>query len=430
MIGSGYVGLVTGACLSDFNHQITCVDINKNIIDKLNNGQVHKYEPGLKELINKNLNKNLFFSFDINQTIKNNDIIFIAVGTPTNKSGKVDLSFINIVIDTIIKNLNSYKIIVIKSTVPPGTSIEIINKFNSMNVDKKKYDIVTNPEFLREGAAIGDFMIPDRIIIGTESEKAKKYMNDIYKSFFLRDIPIIYTNHNTSELIKYSTNAFLAMKISFINEISLLCKIIDADINTISKSLGLDGRISPKFLHPSPGFGGSCFPKDVLGLKQIFEENDIDTKIIKNILNSNQQHKKNILNIFLKLFKNKIQDKLITVLGLSFKPRTDDIRESPAITVLHELLKKEVIVHAYDPEANENMMQLFPDIKYFDNVYDAIKNSDGIILLTEWNELRSLSPCKVKSIMNGNIFMDTRNIYNPKDWIDEGFNFTNLGRLK
>ena len=429
-IGSGYVGLVSGACIADFDHNVICMDIDREKIEKLKQGIIPIYEPGLSELIKKNTKLNrLKFTTNLKQAINKSDVIFLAVGTPSDDSGKVEMKYLFNAIDNILRYLNSYKVIVIKSTVPPGTACQLKDKLNEKNINKKFYDIVSNPEFLREGSAIKDFMIPDRIVIGSESKKAIKLVENIYQPLFLRDIPLVITNHETAELIKYATNAFLATKISFINEIALLCTKMNADIKTISQSLGLDGRISSKFLHPGPGFGGSCFPKDVSGLLSIINSFHLKGNVINSVLKTNNQQKQYMFDMFKHMLSNNLRGKKISVLGLAFKPNTDDIRESPSIVIIEQLIANDAIVYGYDPEACDNMKLIFPNVNFSDNLDYVLKDSEGAILLTEWNSLRSLNPNKIKKVMKSNKFMDCRNIYNPKEWIDEGFIFKNIGRI-
>ena len=428
-IGSGYVGLVSGACISDFNHSVICMDIDKNKIKKLSNGQIPIFEPGLTELINKNFNKKrLSFTSNLEFSINNSDVIFLSVGTPSDNNGDVDLTYIFEAIQNILKYLKTYKIFVIKSTVPPGTASKVKNIFKQNNIDRNLYDVVSNPEFLREGSAIKDFMIPDRIVIGSSSEKAIDKIKKIYQPLFLRDIPLIETNHETAELIKYATNAFLATKISFINEIALLCLSLNADVKTISRSLGLDGRISSKFLHPGPGFGGSCFPKDVSGLLALMRSKQIDGDVVSSVLKTNDKQKHKMFEIFSSLLNHDLKGKKISVLGLSFKPNTDDIRESSSIVIIEKLILAGADVFGYDPESCKNMKRIFPSIYFSNNFNKVIENSEGAILLTEWNTLRSLNPKKMKNLMKNLIFMDCRNIYSPQDWIEEGFTFKNIGR--
>ena len=429
-IGSGYVGLVSGACIADFGHDVLCMDIDKNRIEQLKEYKIPIFEPGLSELLKKNcIEKKISFTSSIKKAVTNSEVIFIAVGTPSDINGEVNLKYIFDAIKNIIPFIQSYKIIVIKSTVPPGTAKKVKQYIKDFKLNENLYDIVSNPEFLREGSAIKDFMIPDRIVIGSNSTKAINLVQDIYEPLFLRDTPVIKTTHETAELIKYSTNAFLATKISFINEIALLCSKLDADVKTISNALGLDGRISPKFLHPGPGFGGSCFPKDVIGLLKIMNEYGLSGNIVDAVLKTNFDQKQYIFNIFYGLLDNDVKNKKISILGLSFKPNTDDIRESPALLIIEKLLSNGADVYGYDPEACQNMKEIFPEVNFTNDLQKVLLNSEGAILLTEWNDLRTLNPRNLKKLMKTKIFMDCRNIYNPFDWTNEGFKFENIGRL-
>ena len=429
-IGTGYVGLVSGACIADFNHQVICMDMDKNKIKDLNNGKIPIYEPGLSELVNKNVKEDrLKFTTNLEDAISNSDIIFIAVGTPSDVDGRVDMKYIYQAINNISKYIKSYKIIVIKSTVPPGTASEVKSILNKNKLNEDLYDVVSNPEFLREGSAIKDFMIPDRIVIGSLEKKAIDKVKSIYQPMFLRDIPLVETNHETAELIKYSTNAFLATKITFINEISLLCRELNADVNTISTALGLDGRISPKFLHPGPGFGGSCFPKDVLGLFNLMISNKINGNLISSVLKTNNEQKELMFSILKKYIKD-LKGKKISVLGLAFKPNTDDVRESASIVIIEKLLSEGAVVYGYDPEGCENMKKIFPQIVCSTDLNETLIDSNGAILITEWNSLRSLNAKKVGKLMKDKVFIDCRNIFNSKDWTDVGFIFENLGRIE
>jgi UDPglucose 6-dehydrogenase len=431
VIGSGYVGLVTGTCLADFGHQVNCVDIDEFKIDMLNTGGIPIYEPGLKELVERNSEQNrLYFSTDIALHISSAEVVFIGVGTPSDEDGKVDMTYVESVVKTISENIDGYTVIVTKSTVPPGTAQKITKMLLEFGCAKEEFDVVSNPEFLREGSAIGDFMIPDRIVIGANTERAFEVMRDVYRPLFLRETPIIETNPETSELIKYASNGFLAVKISFINEIALICDKIGADIFTVSRAMGLDGRISPKFLHAGPGYGGSCFPKDTLGLMGIANSVGVDTKLIQATVERNNAQKLEMVNKFKSLMNNKIDGKKIAILGLTFKPRTDDMRESPSLVIIKELLNMNANIYAYDPEGIPNAKLIYPDINYVDSIDDAIDAADGAILVTEWHELRSLDPQYVKDKMKSPNFLDCRNIYNPEEWRSIGFKFDNIGRLK
>ena len=428
IIGTGYVGLVTGAGISEFGHDVTCVDINKNKINQLNLGEIPIYEPELKSIVKRNKSKDrLKFSSDINEAIKESEIIIIAVGTPEGSDGDSDLSAIENVAKRIGKNLNNYKIICTKSTVPVGTGkkIEEIIRANSKSV---KFDYVSNPEFLREGAAVRDFLIPDRIVIGSRSTKAFKIMQDVYRPLFLNETPIINTSIETAEMIKYASNAFLALKISYINEIANLCDSVGADVHVVSKAMGQDGRISPKFLHPGPGFGGSCFPKDTLALANSGKKNNVKMNTIEAAIKTNNEQKLRMVTKLKTLLNNNINNKIITVLGLAFKPQTDDIRDSASTIIIPKLIKEGAIINTYDPVAMDNFKKLKYKINYFNNWQDAAKDADALLLLTEWNEFRGIDLSKLKLLLKTPIVLDSKNILSIQNLHSLGFKFDNVGR--
>mgnify|MGYP001425573920 CR=1 FL=1 len=431
IIGTGYVGLVTGVGLSEFGNRVICADIDQNKILELKSGNIPIYEPGLEEILNRNVKGGrLSFSSDIPLSIKKSEVIIIAVGTPQRSDGNADLQYINAVIDAINKNLNNYKVICTKSTVPIGTGKEIISKLKKTFIEDKDFNYVSNPEFLREGSAIKDFLWPDRIIIGTNSEEAFKTMCEIYRPLYINKNPIKHTTVETAEMIKYASNSFLALKISYINEIASLCESVGADIHDVASAMGQDGRISDKFLHPGPGFGGSCFPKDLKSLLIIAEKNNIAMETLNAAINANKNQKKKIGAKLEKLISNNFKDKKIAILGLSFKANTDDVRESASIDLIKFILNKGGLVRAYDPIANQSMVKLFDEISYFDDVYDAIKGSYALVIMTEWNEFRSLDLPKIKKIMSGNHILDARNIVNMVELSKLGFNYDNIGRIK
>ena len=428
IIGTGYVGLVTGAGISEFGHEVTCVDIDKNKIKKLNLGEIPIYEPELKSIVKRNKSKErLKFSDNINEAIKEAEIIIIAVGTPQGDNGYSDLTAIENVAKRIGENLNNYKIICTKSTVPVGTGkkIEEIIRLNSKSI---KFDYVSNPEFLREGAAVRDFLIPDRIVIGSHSKKAFKIMEDVYRPLFLNETPIINTNVETAEMIKYASNAFLALKISYINEIANLCDSVGADIHVVSKAMGQDGRISPKFLHPGPGFGGSCFPKDISALANSGKKNNVKMNTIEAAIKTNNEQKLRMVSKLRSLLNNKLKNKTIAVLGLAFKPQTDDIRDAASTIIIPKLIKEEAIINTYDPVAMENFKSLKLNINYFNNWEDAVKGADALLLLTEWNEFRGIDLSKLKFLLKTPIVLDTKNILSIHNLHSLGFKFDNVGR--
>ena len=428
IIGTGYVGLVTGAGISEFGHDVTCVDIDKNKIQKLNLGEIPIYEPELETIIKNNKSKGkLNFSTDINKAIKNSQIIFIAVGTPMSKNGDSDLSAIENVAKIIGANLNSYKVICTKSTVPVGTGKKIEEIIKSIN-KSIEFDYVSNPEFLREGAAVKDFLVPDRVVIGSSSQKAFEIMQDVYRPLYLNETPIVNTNVETAEMIKYASNAFLALKISYINEIANLCELVGADVHVVSKTMGQDGRISSKFLHPGPGFGGSCFPKDTMALANAGKKNKIKMNTVEAAIKTNNEQKLRMVDKLKSLLDNKIKDKTITVLGLAFKPKTDDIRDAASTIIIPKLINEGAIINTYDPVAMDNFKSLKYKINYFDNWQDAVKGADALILLTEWNEFRGIDLLELKSLLKEPIVLDTKNILSIKKLNSIGFSYDNVGR--
>ena len=429
VIGTGYVGLVSGACLSEFGNKVICSDIDKDKIKKLNNGIIPIYEPGLKELVDKNiLSKRLVFSFDVEKAIKDSQIVIIAVGTPSNSNGEADLSAVDSVIIKILDNINSYKIICIKSTVPIGTGVKISKFIKSKLKENQNVDYVSNPEFLREGSAVRDFLWPDRVVIGTESSKAFSIMRDIYRPLYINKNPILETSVTSAEVIKYASNAFLALKISYINEVANLCDVVGADIHDISKGMGLDGRISNKFLHPGPGFGGSCFPKDISALLKYSKKNNTKLGTVESAIKANSNQKEKMILKLKSLLKNDFEGKTIAILGLAFKQNTDDVRESPAISMIQGIIDNKGLVNAYDPIASYNMGKYFPDINYFNSIEKAVNKTHAIVIMTEWNEFRSLNFKKLKKSMEYPAVLDTRNITNIQNLIDLGFKYSTVGR--
>lgn len=433
VIGTGYVGLVTGTCLSEFGMNVICMDKDTNKINMLNNLEIPIYEPGLLEIVKKNYTSNrLSFTSDIEYVVKNTTTIFIAVGTPPKEDGSADLSYVLAAAKEIAQYLDSYHVIVNKSTVPVGTARKvketISNELKKLNKNIE-FDVVSNPEFLREGAAVRDFMHPDRIVIGVESKRAEEVMKSIYSVLYLINRPFVITNLETAELIKYASNAFLATKISFINEMANLCECVNADINHVSLAMGLDGRIGKYFLHPGPGYGGSCFPKDTLALAKIARDNGSKSAIIEAVVEVNKLQKIKMIKKIEKIIKN-FDGKTIAVLGLSFKPETDDIRESPSLVVIKELINRGCKIKAYDPVAIENTQGEIPNsqIEYTQDEYNACENSDAVVIMTEWNQFRYLNLDKIKSIMKVPIFFDFRNIYDPKILKEKGFIYDGVGR--
>ena len=431
IIGTGYVGLVTGVGMAEFGNQVICTDIDKTKIDNLNSGILPIYEPGLEEIIKKNVKYNrLSFSSNVKESIIESDVIVIAVGTPEAENGQADMSFVLSVAETISNNLNSYKLVVTKSTVPIGSGKRIVDLINDRVNNQKLFDYVSNPEFLREGSALKDFLWPDRVIIGTDSEKAYGIMRNVYRPLYINKNPITRTSIETAEMIKYASNSFLALKISYINEIANLCEAVGADVHKVANAMGQDGRISDKFLHPGPGFGGSCFPKDLEALLSISEDNNVKMKTVEAAIIANNNQKKRMVKKLINLFKENIKNKKIAILGLAFKANTNDIRESSSINMIKSLVSKGVSINAYDPIANNEMGKIINNINYFDNLYDAVNNVDAVVVMTEWNEFRSLDLKKIKSKMSGNVFLDTRNIISMEELSSIGFVYDNVGRIK
>jgi UDPglucose 6-dehydrogenase len=431
IIGTGYVGLVTGVGLSEFGNKVICLDINQSKINNLNAGKVPIYEPGLEDLIRKNVNsERLFFSSDMASSIKESEVIIIAVGTPQSKNGAADLKYVFDALNSISENLNSYKVIVTKSTVPIGTGEKIITKLKKNYEENIDFDYVSNPEFLREGSAVKDFLWPDRVIIGTNNEKALQIMRDIYRPLYINKNPIQRAAVETSEMIKYASNSFLALKISFINEIANLCESVGADVHDVAIAMGKDGRISDKFLHPGPGFGGSCFPKDLEALLSLSREHSVTMETLQAAIKANRNQKERIGEKLDRLVSGGIKGKKIAILGLAFKANTDDVRESSTIDLIKFILNQGGFVNAYDPIANESMAKIFNDIHYFDNVYDAIYEVDALVIMTEWNEFRALDLNRIKKSMRNNYVLDTRNILNMKELSEQGFVYDNIGRIK
>ena len=431
MLGTGYVGLVSGTCFSEFGFDVCCVDKDKDKINNLKNDIIPIYEPGLQNLVKKNKDSGrLSFSNDIDQNIKKADIVFIAVGTPSRRGdGHADLTYVYEAAEKIAKNLDGYTVIVNKSTVPVGTGAEVKNIIKKINPDAL-FDVVSNPEFLREGNAIEDFMRPDRVVVGIETEKAKQLMSIIYKPLYLIETPILFTDLNTAELIKYSANAFLAVKISYINQMSDLCEKVGADVHDVAKGIGLDKRIGSKFLHPGPGYGGSCFPKDTLALVQTAKEYDSNLSIVETVVQYNKQRKSDMADKIIEAFNNNCQNKKISILGLSFKPETDDMRDSPSLDIIPILKEKGFDISVFDPVAMDEAKKILKNIEFSNNIEECLQDSDGLVILTEWNEFRGLSATRLKKVMKGNILIDLRNSLNPDSFQKSGFNLIQLGRPK
>ncbi len=429
VIGTGYVGLVTGTCFAEFGLHVTCVDNDREKIALLSRGISPIFEPGLEEMIKKNLREGrLIFTTEIDKAIENSLVIFIAVGTPSKKDGSVDMTYIDEVAKSIGENLNGYKVIATKSTVPVGTGERIRKVIQQYSKGKKvSFDIVSNPEFLREGSAIEDFMRPNRVVVGADSEQAIAIMKDLYRPLYLIETPFVITNVETAEMIKYASNAFLATKISFINEIANICERVGADVNVVAKGMGLDQRIGPKFLHAGPGYGGSCFPKDTLAIAKIAEKHGYRFEIVRAVMKVNQRQKE-LMVAKIKKAVGVLKGKTLGVLGLSFKPNTDDMREAPSITIIQALQREGAKIKAYDPQAMEAAKKIFKNIEYGRDAYEVAKGSDALIIVTEWNQFRNLDLKRLKNIMKTPIFLDLRNIYDPEKMKEMGFKYYGVGR--
>lgn len=431
MIGTGYVGLVTGTCFAEFGHHVTCVDKIEDKISKLKAGKIPIYEPGLDLLVAKNVNEGrLKFTTSLDDAIPAAEAIFIAVGTPSSRRGDgyADLTYIYAAAKEIAHYLQGYTIIVDKSTVPVGTARQVARIINEENPEAD-FDVASNPEFLREGAAISDFMRPDRVVIGVESERSEQVLREVYKPLFLRDTPIVSTTIETAELTKYAANAFLAVKISFINEIASVCEAVGADVSALAKGIGMDGRIGNKFLHPGPGYGGSCFPKDTLALMRIVQEYGESVRIVEAAVEVNAAQKARMVKKIRDMLGGSESGKTIAVLGLTFKPETDDMREAPAATILPALLEKGADIRAHDPKGMEEAKQYLPDgIEYVENSYEACDGADAVVLMTEWNQYRALDLQKIKEIMKEPVFIDLRNVYDPATMKEMGFRYMGVGR--
>lgn len=429
MIGSGYVGLVSGACFADFGHQVICVDKDPSKIEQLNQNIMPIFEPGLARLVERNVNAGrLSFSGDLKESVKDCDAVFIAVGTPSRRGdGHADLSYVYAASEEIADAITKPTVVVTKSTVPVGTGDEV-EIILSKKLGLEEFAVVSNPEFLREGAAIDDFKRPDRIVIGAEKEWAKDVMSEIYRPLFLNQSPILFTGRRTAELIKYAANAFLATKITFINEIADLCEKVGADVQEVSRGIGLDNRIGSKFLHAGPGYGGSCFPKDTLALMKTAQDNDSPVRIVETVVQINDQRKRAMGRKVIQAMGGEARDKKVALLGLTFKPNTDDMRDAPSIDVARTLIDAGAQVSAYDPEGMKIATDMMPDVMMAESSYDAAENADAVVIVTEWDAFRALDLNKLSSLMKGKALVDLRNIYHPADVTKSGLEYTSIGR--
>jgi UDPglucose 6-dehydrogenase len=429
MIGTGYVGLVSGACFSEFGHNVTCVDKDAGKIDALQAGRIPIFEPGLEKLVETNIAAGrLTFTTDLHQPVADADAVFIAVGTPSRRGdGHADLSYVYDAAREVAAALNGYTVIITKSTVPVGTGAEVARIVGEARPDAA-FDVASNPEFLREGAAISDFMRPDRVVVGTDSDRARDVMRELYRSLFLNETPVMFTARQTAELIKYAANAFLATKITFINEIANLCEQVDADIQDVARGIGLDGRIGNKFLHAGPGYGGSCFPKDTLALLRTAEDLGLPLNIVQATVAVNDQRKKDMAQKVVDACGGSLLGKTVAVLGLTFKPNTDDMRDSPSLDIIPALLAAGAKVRAHDPEGMDEARKMLPGVEFCEDAYDALDDADALAIITEWNAYRALDLPRVKSLLKAPVLVDMRNIYDPGTMGEMGFTYISIGR--
>jgi UDPglucose 6-dehydrogenase len=429
VIGTGYVGLVTGACFAEFGMQVTCVDNVTAKIADLQEGILSIHEPGLRELVNKGLREGrLSFTTDVAKAIEQALVIFIAVGTPAGENGATDMRYIDEVADDIGRHMNGYKVVATKSTVPVGTAKRITALIQAAQPEPVQFSVVSNPEFLREGSAIEDFMRPNRVVVGGEDPHALAIMKELYSPLYLIETPVVITDTVTAEMIKYAANTFLAMKISFINEVANLCDVVDADIHDVARGIGLDQRIGSKFLHAGPGYGGSCFPKDVQSLTHFAREAGVELKLAAAANEVNQSQRERMVDKIMAMLDNDVAGKTIGVLGLAFKPNTDDIREAPAIAIIKALQEKGAKIKAYDPVAKAATKEVLPEVEYCQDSYSTCDGSDALVLATEWNEFRALDLERVRNLLHQPIMIDLRNVYEPGKMQGLGFRYAAVGR--
>ncbi|MDY0094739.1 MAG: UDP-glucose/GDP-mannose dehydrogenase family protein [Candidatus Vecturithrix sp.] len=429
VIGTGYVGLVTGTCFSEFGVNVTCVDKDQRKIADLNQGGIPIYEPGLEAMVNRNVKAGrLKFTTDLGEAVRHALVVFIAVGTPPKDDGTADLSYVEEVAKEIASTMDGYKVIVTKSTVPIGTGAWITKVIKQHQATAMDFDVVSNPEFLREGAAIEDFMRPNRVVIGANTHQAIAVMKDLYSPLYLIETPFVITNVESAELIKYAANAFLATKISFINEIATLCEQVGADVHHVAKGMGLDRRIGPKFLHPGPGYGGSCFPKDTRALVELAKEHGCHIQIVEAAVRVNHEQCQRCIAKISQILEADLVGKTIGILGVSFKPETDDIREAPAIEIVQALLEQGAHIRVFDPVAIPNFKTLFPDLTYCEDPYQVAEGSDALVFMTEWNQFRKLDMERIKTLLHALNIVDLRNIYEPDRLKQMGFHYICVGR--
>ncbi len=428
IVGTGYVGLVSGTCFAEFGIHVTCVDKDAEKIAALDQGKIPIFEPGLEDMVKKNVRAGrLSFTTDLKEAVEKSLVIFIAVGTPQDGDGSADLSYVKEVASGIGRFMNGYKVIVDKSTVPVGTGKWVQKIIREQQAEPHTFDVVSNPEFLREGSAIEDFMRPNRVVIGTDSEQAQAIMRDLYKPLFLIETPMVFTTVESAEMIKYASNAFLAVKISFINEIANLCEKVGADVHHVAKGIGLDRRIGSKFLHPGPGYGGSCFPKDTSALARLGEKHGAPLKIVTSAMEVNEAQKRKMVDK-IESAVGDLSGRTIGMLGLSFKPNTDDMREAASLVIIRGLQKKGAVIRAYDPEAMEATKRLVDDVVYCGDPYEVAEGSDALVFVTEWNQFRMLDMERIKTLLRRPVVIDLRNIYEPAAMKKWGFDYVCLGR--
>ncbi len=430
MIGTGYVGLVSGACFAEFGNHVVCVDTDQGKIDRLRRGEIPIYEPGLDALVESNVRAGrLAFSTDLAEAVPAADAVFIAVGTPSRRGdGHADLTYVHAAARQIAHALRGYTVVITKSTVPVGTGDEVDRIIREERPDAD-VDVVSNPEFLREGSAISDFMRPDRVVIGTDSERAREVMRQLYRVLYLFETPIVFTSRVTSELIKYAANAFLATKITYINEMADLCEKLGADVHDVARGIGLDGRIGRKFLHPGPGYGGSCFPKDTLALVRTAQDVGCPARIVETVIAHNDERKVRMADKVIAACGGSVDGKTVAVLGLTFKPNTDDMRDSPSLAIIPALQRAGATVRAYDPEGMEEAKALLPEgVAYCADAYATMAGADALCIVTEWNEFRGLDLRRVKSLLTRPVVVDLRNVYEPQEMANLGFSYSCVGR--
>ena len=429
VIGSGYVGLVSGACFTEFGHSVICADLDERKIEALNNGRIPIYEPGLEQIVTRNSAAGtLGFTTDVEDAVSKADVVFIAVGTPSRRGdGHADLSYVYAAAKTIAKAMTGYTVVVTKSTVPVGTGDEVERIIRETN-PAADFSVVSNPEFLREGAAIEDFKRPDRIVVGVEDERSRAVMEEVYRPLFLNQSPLVFVNRRTSELIKYAANGFLAMKITFINEMADLCEAVGANVQDVARGIGLDKRIGPKFLNAGPGYGGSCFPKDTLALAKTAQDYDTNIRLIETTIAINDSRKRAMARRVIAACGGDVRGKTIAMLGLTFKPNTDDMRDAPSLFIIQALQDKGALIRAYDPEGMEEAKHLLQEVTYCNSAYEAADGADAITIVTEWDVFRALDFPRLKDIMVQPVLVDLRNIYRQDNVETEGFTYHSIGR--